>query len=271
MVNFWIIAATMVAVVMFVILRPLLGAGNARDSSAGSIRLVPLLAVLLPAAAVAVYMLTRAQPEAQVVATTAGDSPAAVAAPMGQGAAAPQAQSLPSVGDMLGQLEERLRREPDDASGWNLLGKSYEFLGRREDADNAFAKARELGYVEGNNGPAVEARVHGVVRLDPGLVNDVSETDTVFVYARAVSGPRMPLAVVRKSVSELPFEFELNDAMAMSPAAKLSQFKNVVVGARISSSGDAIPQAGDLEGFSDVVTVGQQDEVTVIISQAVIK
>ena len=58
----------------------------------------------------------------------------------------------------------------------------------------------------------------------------------------------MPLAIVKRGAAELPFDFTLDDSMAMSPELKLSSFANVVVGARISKSGNAMPQSGDLEG-----------------------
>jgi cytochrome c-type biogenesis protein CcmH len=79
------------------------------------------------------------------------------------------------------------------------------------------------------------ASISGVVRLDESLMLNAAIDDTLFVYARAASGPRMPLAIVRKTVKDLPLEFTLDDSMAMNPAMKLSSFQQVVVGARIST------------------------------------
>lgn len=98
--------------------------------------------------------------------------------------------------------------------------------------------------------------ISGVVAIDKSVEQKAAPDDTVFVYAHAVSGPRMPLAIMRKRVSDLPFEFALNDSMAMAPNLKLSQFDKVFVGARVSKSGDALPHPGDLEGKSEPVAPG---------------
>jgi hypothetical protein len=178
---------------------------------------------------------------------------------------------LPKVEDMLGKLETRLKSDPDDASDWNLLGKSYEYLGRHDEAEKAFARAKSLGYTGDNTGASTARSIKGIVRIDPSLVNAVSMTDTVFVFARAVNGPRVPLAALRRQASDLPFEFELDDSMAMSPQAKLSDYGNIIIGARISGSGETSAREGDLEGFSDVVGPGAADVVPVIVSQTVIR
>ena len=97
--------------------------------------------------------------------------------------------------------------------------------------------------------------VSGVVTLDPALAAQASPDDAVFVFARPAGG-RMPLAVLRKTVRDLPLSFTLDDSMAMSPAAKLSSATQVTVGARISKSGTAIAQPGDLAGETTGVAPG---------------
>jgi cytochrome c-type biogenesis protein CcmH len=91
------------------------------------------------------------------------------------------------------------------------------------------------------------------VSLSPQLKDKVSPEDTVFVFARAAEGPPMPLAVARVRVRDLPYRFALDDSMAMSPALKLSAFPKVVVTARVSKSGGASAQPGDLQGASGPV------------------
>lgn len=96
-------------------------------------------------------------------------------------------------------------------------------------------------------GPAM---IRGTVRLAPALAERAAPTDTVFILARPAEGSRTPLAILRKQVKDLPAEFTLDDSMAMSPAAKMSLFPQVVVSARISKSGQAAQAAGDLTGQS---------------------
>jgi cytochrome c-type biogenesis protein CcmH len=107
-------------------------------------------------------------------------------------------------------------------------------------------------------------RVSGVVRLAPELAGKVAPGDTVFIFARAAEGPRMPLAILRKRGSDLPVQFSLDDSMAMAPQMKLSAFPNVVIGARVSKSANASPQPGDLQGLSGPVKVGD-GKVSVVI------
>ncbi len=95
---------------------------------------------------------------------------------------------------------------------------------------------------------ATTSTLRGTVTLDAALAGKTTPTDIVFVFARAAGGSRMPLAVQRAKVADLPLTFKLDDGMAMAPGATLSSAKQVIVGARISKSGNAMPQAGDLSG-----------------------
>ena len=128
-----------------------------------------------------------------------------------------------------------------------------------EMARSGVAEARERGKLPAaaaaaNPGPG--PGLTGTVRLAAALKAQAAPEDTVFIFARPAEGARMPLAIVRTQVKNLPFDFKLDDSQAMSPAARLSGAKRVIVGARISKSGEAMPQPGDLEGLSAPVDVG---------------
>ena len=96
--------------------------------------------------------------------------------------------------------------------------------------------------------PAAGTSVSGTVTLDPALAAQAAPGDSVFVFARAANGSRMPLAVQRAQVKDLPLAFKLDDSMAMAPGMTLSSASQLTVGARISKSGTAIAQPGDLSG-----------------------
>lgn len=146
--------------------------------------------------------------------------------------------------------ERILSRQPDHAFAPQL----------RE----SLAQARQFGNLPSNPSAssvsaaaaAAAGRITGTVTLAPELASRTRPDHTVFIFARAVEGSRMPLAIVRKTVKDLPYTFTLDDSSAMSPQNKLSGAAQVVVGARISASGNATPQPGDLQGFSSALNVG---------------
>jgi cytochrome c-type biogenesis protein CcmH len=113
-----------------------------------------------------------------------------------------------------------------------------------------------------------KAAVRGTVSLSPQLKSKAGPEDTVFVFARAAEGPPLPLAVARTRVRDLPYSFRLDDSMAMNPAMSLSAFPRVVVTARVSKSGSAAPQPGDLQGASGPVA-NDAGAVSVVIDSQV--
>jgi cytochrome c-type biogenesis protein CcmH len=119
------------------------------------------------------------------------------------------------------------------------------------------------------NPPANLRGVSGEVTIDEKLKASMSPQDVVFVFARAVvdsTSSGMPVAILQFRVADLPIRFELSDNNAMSPEQKISMTQRVIVTARISKSGDARAQPGDLEGTSKTVNVGS-DGVSVVISR----
>jgi len=125
----------------------------------------------------------------------------------------------------------------------------------------SIAEARSLG------GAAPRA-LNGRVSISKKLAAQASPDDVVFIFARAVQGPPLPLAVKRVRVRDLPLEFALDDSMAMAPGMNLSAHPRVVVGARISKSGQPTAQAGDLQGLSAPVT-NDAKGVSVVIDSVV--
>jgi cytochrome c-type biogenesis protein CcmH len=107
------------------------------------------------------------------------------------------------------------------------------------------------------------------VDLDPDLKEATAHDDSLFVFAQAVEGPPMPLAVVRKQVKDLPLVVTLDDSMAMMPAMSLSKFSEVKIGARISKTGNAMPQSGDLYGEVSPVAVDDKEPVQITIGERV--
>lgn len=105
------------------------------------------------------------------------------------------------------------------------------------------------------------------VRLAPALKDKLRPGDQLYVYARAVSGPPMPLAVVKLDAGKLPASATLSDAMAMTPELKLSSVARVVVEARISHSGQPIAQAGDLEGSAGIVDTDRKTPIAITIDK----
>ncbi len=107
------------------------------------------------------------------------------------------------------------------------------------------------------------------VTLDPALTVQATPDDALFIFAQAIEGSPMPLAVVRKQVKHLPLKVTLDDSMAIMPAMRLSNFSEVRVGARISKSGNAMPQSGDLYGEVSPVSVLQSDAVQISIGKQI--
>ena len=107
------------------------------------------------------------------------------------------------------------------------------------------------------------------VAIDNSQLKNVSMEDTVFIFAKAVNGPPMPLAVARKKVKDLPLEVTLDDTMAMIPSMKISGFINVKVSARVSKSGQPQAQPGDVQSETYIVESSRKEVIELRINKAV--
>ena len=297
---------------------------------------------------------------------------AAVAAIVGGRPAAGEVADVAAADPSISQLEQRLAKQPEDVDGWIMLGRSYQAIKRYTDAGAAYAKAIKLrpsdasaladyadvlaaanGYwlpgapmqwiekalavdpvhpkalwlaataagqqgdhagalafwkrlqqalpADSADAAAVAANIEetraalgsgavtdpdpnaaasnestsaatamalrGRVTIDPRLAGAVGAEDTVYIYARAAQGPRMPLAVVRRRGKDLPMEFVLDDTMAVTPSLRLSDYPELIVGARVSKSGDAVARPGDLEGVSKVIKPADGIPVAIVIDR----
>lgn len=111
--------------------------------------------------------------------------------------------------------------------------------------------------------PAIQVQVS----LAEPLRAKADPNQSLFVFAKAASGPPMPLAVKRLRVADLPLTVTLDDSLAMTPAMRLSNFPQVIVGARISANGQAIPQSGDLEGEVGPLATAENPSLQVVIDR----
>ena len=151
---------------------------------------------------------------------------------------------------------------PDDALVQRVaasLQEARKLAGLPDQAAPAVAQSKPPAQADTGAAAAGGPSVSGTVSLSPELRAQTSPEDTVFIFAKEAPNGRMPLAAERKQVKDLPYQFILDDSKSMSPQARLSGATQVVVSARISKSGNAIAQPGDLQGQSAPVALGAKD------------
>lgn len=136
-------------------------------------------------------------------------------------------------------------------------------------ASDAAAKPADTGAGTAQTAAAGGASLQVTVSLDPALGDRAGADDTVFIYARAASGPPMPLAIAHKQVRDLPLTVTLDDSMSMAPGMVMSRFPELTVGARISKSGNAMAQSGDLQGLQTPVRVADTPALEIVIDSTV--
>jgi cytochrome c-type biogenesis protein CcmH len=169
---------------------------------------------------------------------------------------------------LLGIAAFEERRFADAAGYWErLVAILPEGDPSRAAIVGGIARAREqAGMPESAPATASQVELKVSVALAPELAGKVQPDDSVFVFARAVSGPPMPLAVERLRVADLPAQVALSDADAMMPQLRLSNFAEVQLVARVSRAGN--PTAGDWVGQLDAVNAKASGEYALTIDRA---
>ena len=204
-------------------------------------------------------------------------------------AGASSSKAAPGAGSMdsaIANLESRLAKGSGSADDWELLAKSFEFLGRPADA--AKARARQLpplpqdtAAAAGGNSPPRESAapmassaptgiaVSGEVVLAPALQAKAAAGETLFIVAKSVDSPGPPVAVFRASVGSWPVKFKLDDSQSMLPGRNLSSAGRVTIEARISQKGQPLPAAGDLQGSSGVINPADHRPLKIVIDHEI--
>lgn len=160
---------------------------------------------------------------------------------------------LPKDSDIVPSVQEQIARAEAARDG------------REPPAQGAAPQQQAAGGATAETGAHLQVEV----ALDAKLADRLAPKDVLFVYAKAANGPPMPLAIQRMPASKLPVSVTLTDGMGMLPNMKLSQFPQVVVGARVSKSGNAIAQSGDLQTVSAPLDVSKKTPIKLTIDQIV--
>ena len=207
------------------------------------------------------------------------------------------------AGEPIALLERALQNNPDDQKALGLMGAGLYRLGKPEQGIGYLRKlmaslppdseqSRQIGAVvqrieselasaaanpvnpantaaaSGRTGSNTATSLTGQVRIADALLSKLPTPAVVFVVARPADGQRMPVAVSRQAFSSQPFEFKLTDEQSMTAERKLSGFDSVIIEVRLSASGNAIRQSGDLFGVSKPIKPGSA-AIELLIDQVV--
>jgi len=180
----------------------------------------------------------------------------------------PAASSMDSA---VTSLESRLAKGGGSADDWELLAKSFEFLGRPADAIKARAHQLPAGanstVPAGANGTGTS--LSGEVALTAALAAKVSAGETLFIIAKSIKSPGPPVAVLRSTVGDWPMKFSLDDSLAMLPGRNLSSAGPVMIEARISRRGQPLPASGDLHGSAGPYNPSEHAPLNILIDRIV--
>jgi hypothetical protein len=185
-----------------------------------------------------------------------------------------------SMDAAIAALESRLAKGGGTADDWELLAKSFEFLGRPAAA--AEARAHQLPALTPKAGePAANptapmasaaasgTAVSGEVTLAPALSAKAAAGETLFIVAKSVDAPGIPVAVYRGSVGTWPLKFTLDDSQSMLPGRNLSSAGRVTIEARISKKGQPLPAPGDLQGSTGVIDPADHRPLKILIDRVI--
>jgi hypothetical protein len=266
--SFWFLAGALVAVAIMVTARAWL---RERPALAGRPAIpsfaIPVAAALaLIGVALGIYFLL-GSPDS--IAASHAAASAEPSQQMGQSSA-----TAGSLDDVTNELAARLATQGGSDNDWKLLAESYEYMGRSAEAKAAkahIASATPAGpaasgsdepvsQVSGEQMAAIadafdkpatatgNAEISGTVEIASKLAQQAGSGATLFIYAKQPNAPGPPLAVLRVRAEHWPVIFTLSDANAMVPGRNLSNANNVQIEARISKTGNALEQSGDLVG-----------------------
>jgi hypothetical protein len=266
--SFWFLAGALVAVAIMVTVRAWL---RERPALAGRPAIpsfaIPIAAALaLIGVALGIYFLL-GSPDS--IAASHAAAPAEPSQQMGQSSA-----TAGSLDNVTNKLAARLATQGGSDNDWKLLAESYEYMGRTTEAKAArahIASATPAGPAASGSGEPVSqvsgeqmaaiadafdkpatatgnAEISGTVEIASKLARQAGSGATLFIYAKQPNAPGPPLAVLRVRAEHWPVTFTLNDANAMVPGRNLSTADSVQIEARISKTGDALEQSGDLVG-----------------------
>ena len=191
----------------------------------------------------------------------------------GGGGAPAQKQAAGPMDSAVTGLERRLASGGGNEGDWELLAKSYEFLGRADDA--ALARKQRLPAGAGTAAAAPGAAaaggaiVRGQVVLADALKGKIPAGLTLFIVAKSVNSPGPPVAIWRTTTGVWPVSFQLDDSQAMLPSRNLSTAGRVTIEARTSRTGQAMPAPGDFKGVTAQFDPASGKPVRVVIQKKI--
>jgi hypothetical protein len=277
---FYFLAGALAIIALLFVVYPWLAGRPRMELLSALPRWVPIAGAAAVAVALALYLMLGSPQLNDSDAVAAGAAaPASAGAGVMTGAAAGGAGTAtptPGPGSMdsaVAGLERRLAAGGGSDGDWELLAKSYEFLGRPDDA--AAARRKQLPAGAGASGAATAAAapagvaVRGVVVLDEALRGKVPAGLTLFILAKSVNSPGAPVAILRTTTGEWPVPFQLDDTQSMMPDRKLSTAGMVTIEARTSKTGQAMPAPGDFQGVTEPLDPHAGKPVHIVIQRVI--